>query len=144
MRIALDARSIYRPNRRGTGKNLVDLYRHLAAACPHWQVMAFCRQGGPLEAILPEQVEPRPIAMIGGRFDAWVISLRTKVRLRTPFDDAHVGNIGANGLVFDPVTHPVVRYGGWWPVAKGKRSAIARATDDDQVQKTAAWPRSCF
>ena len=58
MRIALDARSIYRPNRRGTGKNLVDLYRHLAAACPHWQVMAFCRQGGPLEAILPEQVEP--------------------------------------------------------------------------------------
>ena len=93
MRIALDARSIYRPNRRGTGKNLVDLYRHLAAACPHWQVMAFCRQGGPLEAILPEQVEPRPIAMIGGRFDAWG-------RLRLPLaawrDNAEVLHCPAN------------------------------------------------
>jgi glycosyltransferase involved in cell wall biosynthesis len=39
IRVALDARTIYAPTRRGTGKNLVDLYRMLAAIKPEWQ---FC------------------------------------------------------------------------------------------------------
>ena len=53
----------------------------------------------------------------GSRLQAWTTSLRTKIRLRTPFDDAHVGNIGANGIVFDPAVHPVMEYGVWWPTA---------------------------
>ena len=41
MRIAVDARNIYRPNRRGTGKNLVDLYTELASRLRDWEFLMF-------------------------------------------------------------------------------------------------------
>jgi len=72
MRIGLDARTIFRPTRRGTGKNLIDLYRHLAVVRPHWQVVAYHRQPGRLERLMPKRVfQPRLIEMVGDRFDAW-------------------------------------------------------------------------
>ncbi|MCX5660236.1 MAG: glycosyltransferase family 1 protein [Planctomycetota bacterium] len=72
MFLALDARTVYRPQRRGTGKNLLDLYRHLALARPDWRVLAFHREGRPEAGLLPaEQVEPRRIEMPGDRFEAW-------------------------------------------------------------------------
>jgi len=72
MRIALDARTIYRPQRRGTGKNLVDLYRALATARPGWHVTAYHREHGQVEPLLPANwAEPRCIEMPGDRVCAW-------------------------------------------------------------------------
>ncbi len=39
LRVALDARTIYSPKRRGTGKNLIDLYRALAFRKPQWEFL---------------------------------------------------------------------------------------------------------
>ncbi len=72
MRIGLDARTIYQSFRRGTGKNLIDLYRHLAAVRPQWRVLAYHRLPGAVPPLLPSPfVEPRMIEMLGDRFDAW-------------------------------------------------------------------------
>ncbi len=72
MRIALDARTIYRPMRRGTAKNLVDLYGHVARLRPAWRVVAFHRTDGELPPLMPETVcQPKLIEMIGDRVDAW-------------------------------------------------------------------------
>lgn len=72
MLIGLDARTIYRPTRRGTGKNLIDLYRHLAVVRPDWQVIAYHRQPGRLQRLMPKRVfQPRLIEIVGDRFDAW-------------------------------------------------------------------------
>lgn len=72
MRIALDARTIYRTPRRGTGKNLVDLYTHLARLRPDWRVNAYHRESHNDASILPlPQVQPQRIEMVGDRFDAW-------------------------------------------------------------------------
>lgn len=46
MIVGLDARTIYQPNRRGTGKNLIDLYRHLAELRPDWRFVLFHRGQG--------------------------------------------------------------------------------------------------
>lgn len=72
MRIALDARTIFRPQRRGTGKNLIDLYRQVARLRPDWRIMAYHRQTESVEMLLPSpQVQPRRIEMPGDRFHAW-------------------------------------------------------------------------
>ncbi|MFW6032777.1 MAG: glycosyltransferase, partial [Phycisphaeraceae bacterium] len=72
MRIALDARNLYRPERRGIGKSLLELYRHLALVRPNWEVLAYHRQSGKLEPLLPEGfATPRLIEIPGDRFDAW-------------------------------------------------------------------------
>jgi hypothetical protein len=44
--------------------------------------------------------------------------LWTKLKLRTPFDDAKVRNIGVGGVVFDPAIHPVMEFF-WWGLAIG-------------------------
>lgn len=69
--IALDARSIHQPLRRGTGRNLIDLYRHLLAARPDWRVIGFHR-GEPQSPLsdLPGY-HPRQVEMVGDRFDWW-------------------------------------------------------------------------
>lgn len=72
MRIGLDARTIYRPIRRGTARNLIDLYTHVAALRPDWRVVAYHREPREVEQLLPAaQVQPRMIEMVGDRFDAW-------------------------------------------------------------------------
>lgn len=72
MRIGLDARTIYWPTRRGTGKNLIDLYTHLSSLRPHWQVLAYHRQAGRVSPLLPDRnITPRFIEMMGDRVDAW-------------------------------------------------------------------------
>jgi glycosyltransferase involved in cell wall biosynthesis len=82
MRIALDARTIYQPARRGIGKTLVELYRHVAALRPDWSVLALHRGGAPAGAEpgapgLPPNIHPHRIEMLGDRADAWL-------RLRLP------------------------------------------------------------
>ena len=72
MHVALDARTIYRPIRRGTGKNLVDLYRTVARRRRDWRIVAYHRTTGELPVVLDEpNVEPRHIEMRGDRFHAW-------------------------------------------------------------------------
>jgi len=54
LRIAVDARQIYRAQRRGTGKNLIDLYATLAAVRPDWEFVFFTdnrHAGDPLAAV---------------------------------------------------------------------------------------------
>ncbi len=73
MKLAVDARTIFRTERRGTGKNLIDLVRHIAALRPHWEIVLFHR--GDEEAANPfadhANVHPRSIEMPGDCWDAW-------------------------------------------------------------------------
>jgi glycosyltransferase involved in cell wall biosynthesis len=72
MKIGLDARAIYRVNRRGTGKNLIDLYRSLAHRCPAWRFYHFCQAGAgddPFSGF--SNIERRQVDMVGDRFDFW-------------------------------------------------------------------------
>jgi glycosyltransferase involved in cell wall biosynthesis len=74
MRIALDARTLCQPYRRGPGKNLADLYRHVALLRPEWRVLAYHRQplSGPDTLGLPVPfAQPRLIEARGDRFHAW-------------------------------------------------------------------------
>ena len=72
MRIALDARTIYAPQRRGIGKSLLELYRHLPQVRPDWQVIAYHRSPRPQIGLMPiPYVQPKLIEMPGDRFNAW-------------------------------------------------------------------------
>lgn len=72
MRLALDARNVYRPNRRGTGKNLIDMYRRIAELRPHWQIYMFYQLGSkddPFEGF--SNVSKKKIDIPGDRFNFW-------------------------------------------------------------------------
>ncbi|NLX07875.1 MAG: glycosyltransferase family 4 protein [Phycisphaerae bacterium] len=72
MRIAVDARTVFTAHRRGTGKNLVDLYRHMAVLRPAWRILMFHQYeaGGNPFADLPN-VETRRIDIRGDRLNLW-------------------------------------------------------------------------
>jgi len=72
MKLALDARTIFRPNRRGTGKNLIDLYRHLAALRPEWSIIMF-HQGDGADNPFADvgNIHPCRIDISGDRWDLW-------------------------------------------------------------------------
>lgn len=85
MLIALDARSIYAPQRRATGKGLINLYRALGEVRPDWRVIAFHRQPGRVDKrMMGTQVATRRVEMVGDRFDAWE-------RIRLPLAARRVG-----------------------------------------------------
>lgn len=82
MRIALDARVIYAPHRRGIGRSLLRLYQEVARLRPDWRVMALHRKPDkprgwepiPSSTSLSMPVgfwQHREIEMPGDRFDAW-------------------------------------------------------------------------
>ncbi|MBI1337171.1 MAG: glycosyltransferase [Phycisphaera sp.] len=72
MRIALDARTMYRPQRRGTGKNLIDLYRTVADMRPGWSVTGFHRTSHPNTTGLPESfLRGTRLESPGDRLDVW-------------------------------------------------------------------------
>ncbi len=72
MRVAVDARHIYRRNRRGTGKNLIDLYRRIAAMQATWQFVLFHQLDGSddpfcgLQRVANVQIDIR-----GDRLNLW-------------------------------------------------------------------------
>ncbi|MGF1529305.1 MAG: glycosyltransferase family 4 protein [Candidatus Competibacterales bacterium] len=72
--IGVDARTVFAPNRRGTGKNLVDLYQRLATLEPQWRFTLFYE---PMEGVVPPaeldlaNVFPVPLTMRGARFNLW-------------------------------------------------------------------------
>lgn len=71
MRIGLDARTLFSPQRRGIGKSLLRLYQRLATTRPDWQVYAYHRSPGFTPEDLPSNFVPRFIEMPGDRYDAW-------------------------------------------------------------------------
>ncbi|MEM1211672.1 MAG: glycosyltransferase family 1 protein [Planctomycetota bacterium] len=72
MRIALDARVLAAPQRRGIAKSLFRLYQALALARPDWQVVAYHRGLHRLDLTMPDNVvEQHVIEIPGDRFDAW-------------------------------------------------------------------------
>lgn len=73
MRIGLDARTIYWPTRRGTGKNLIDLYGYVAQMQPTWEIRAYHRLAQPLnEVILPQaNIIDHFMDMPGDRYHCW-------------------------------------------------------------------------
>ncbi len=78
MLIALDARTLVAPERRGIAKSLHHLYHHLAKARPDWEVVAYHRQKQVDPAVLPAMIKRQTrIEIRGDRYDAWM-------RLRLP------------------------------------------------------------
>ena len=86
MRIGVDARSIFMPRPRGTGRNLLDAYRLIPRARPDWRFILYHqRDASDCEACaalgvrtessesVSEQanIELRQLDMLGDRFDAW-------------------------------------------------------------------------
>src|SRR5262249_20651450 len=69
----IDARQVYRPCRRGTGKNLIDLYRGLARKRPDWRFVMFHRSpeaDNPF-AGMPNIEAPHVDIRGGDRWDLW-------------------------------------------------------------------------
>jgi glycosyltransferase involved in cell wall biosynthesis len=72
MILALDARTIYAANRRGTGKNLIDLYTRLARQRPSLEILAFHRGvdcDDPFADL--DNVKSCAIDMPGDRWNLW-------------------------------------------------------------------------
>jgi len=72
MKIAIDARTVYHPARRGTGKNLIDLYRRVAKSRPQWHFLMFHQGYGCDDpfAGLPN-VEHQHVDIKGDRLNLW-------------------------------------------------------------------------
>ena len=72
MRIALDARPIFSPHRRGIGKSLLALYQHVAYLRPYWEILAYHRLPGKVRPpIVAQHFHPRFMEMPGDRWNAW-------------------------------------------------------------------------
>lgn len=68
--IGLDARSIHADNRRGTGKNLIDLYQQILTLKPNWNVIGYHRNND-TSGIDHPNYTPKHIEMPGDRIQAW-------------------------------------------------------------------------
>lgn len=73
MLVAVDARQVYRADRRGIGKTLRLMLAHLAAARPAWQFRLLYRANPPDEPFPDQPVNlwPRRVDLPGDRFDLW-------------------------------------------------------------------------
>lgn len=77
-RIGLDARTLTAERPRGTGRNLLDAYRHVSALRPEWKFHLYHQRplSPPVRAAHPEvwernNVVMREIELRGDRLDAW-------------------------------------------------------------------------
>lgn len=68
--IGLDARAVHRAARRGTGKNLIDLYTEVLRLRPDWTVVGYHRGPEP-RPIDNDRYQPRWIDARGDRIDVW-------------------------------------------------------------------------
>ena len=71
MRVAVDARTAYAPQRRGIGNNVVDLYRHLARRRPDWTFVMLHQTAADDPFAGCANVVPQRIDIPGDRFDLW-------------------------------------------------------------------------
>jgi glycosyltransferase involved in cell wall biosynthesis len=91
--IGVDARTIFVPNPRGTGKNLVDLYSHVARLRPEWKVNLY-HEGDQTDVPTPDLlnrpgVARRAASIRGYRFNAWEQFLLPYRALRDRLDILH-------------------------------------------------------
>jgi glycosyltransferase involved in cell wall biosynthesis len=125
MRIAVDARTVYSPARRGTGKNLVDLYRRVARLRPDWTFLMFHRM--PVVEDDPFRAEPniiqRAIEIRGDRWDLWE---QVRLPLAAARARASVLHAPANTAPRNPLVPLVVTIHDLIPVDMGM-SDIVRA-----------------
>lgn len=68
--IGLDARSVHRHNRRGTGKNLIDLYAAVLRRQSDWDVVGYHRGDDP-QPVDGVRYRSRWIDIKGDRYDLW-------------------------------------------------------------------------
>jgi glycosyltransferase involved in cell wall biosynthesis len=72
MIVVVDARNAYRSHRRGTGKNLIDLYRQVATLRPAWRFLMLHEGGSPDDPFIGyENIESRVLNVRGSRFNVW-------------------------------------------------------------------------
>jgi glycosyltransferase involved in cell wall biosynthesis len=73
MRVAVDARTVYSATRRGTGKNLVDLYRSLARLQPGWEFVMLHQRGTAVDDpfLAEPNVTTRAFDVPGDRWGVW-------------------------------------------------------------------------
>ena len=72
MRVVVDARTVYSPVRRGTGKNLVDLYRTMAGLRPGWTFYMMHRGGAADDPFADRpNVSAEVVDMKGDRWNLW-------------------------------------------------------------------------
>lgn len=71
LHVAVDARTVYAPTRRGTGKNLVDLYTLLARQRPSWRFTLFHQREADDPFVGLPNVRARRIDIKGDRLGLW-------------------------------------------------------------------------
>jgi glycosyltransferase involved in cell wall biosynthesis len=71
LRIAVDARTVYAPPRRGTGKNLIDLYGTLSRLHPSWDFILFHQRDSDDPFVGLPNVRAQRIDMAGDRLNWW-------------------------------------------------------------------------
>lgn len=80
MKIGLDARTVYRTEKRGTARNLIDLYRTVCTLKPNWQIHAYHAETKQDDSLNLPNVHPHSLHMPGHRLDLWrhlALPLRT-------------------------------------------------------------------
>lgn len=124
MLIAVDARTVYSRQRRGTGKNLVDLYRHLAQLRPEWTFVMFHQSAhadDPFAAY--SNISPRRIDIKGDRFDFWE---QIRLPLAARAAGADVLHCPANTAPRLPLVSLVVSIHDLIALESGAHSPVAR------------------
>jgi glycosyltransferase involved in cell wall biosynthesis len=71
LHVAVDARTVYAPTRRGTGKNLVDLYTLMARQRPSWRFTLFHQREADDPFVGLPNVRARRIDIKGDRLNLW-------------------------------------------------------------------------
>ncbi len=101
-RIGLDARGIFMPRPRGTGRNLLDAYQLIPPMCPEWEfVLYHQRESADVMLGNHPNVRTRRIDIPGDRFDLW---FQTRLPLAAWRDGVDLLHLPANAA---PAWSPV-------------------------------------
>lgn len=136
MRIALDARTVFAANRRGTGKNLIDLYSQVAQAKPDWEFVMLHRDEhntNPFAGM--NNVRQKTGEIVGDRWNMWLNVRLPALAKAARVDALHCpANVSpflnlvpmiltVHDLI--PMHCPDRRYASWWRmnVARGVQRA---------------------
>jgi glycosyltransferase involved in cell wall biosynthesis len=124
MRVAIDARTVYAPARRGTGKTLVDLYATLAAIRPDWEFVMFHQCDLPDDPFAGlANVRRRRIDVRGDRINAWQDA---RLPLAVRAESADLLHCPANTAPWLPLTPTVVTIHDLIPLEAGSDAPEAR------------------
>lgn len=73
MKIVVDARTVFAKARRGTGKNLVDLYAQIESLRPNWDISFYYSKGFDAygQDLDFKRIKLLPLVDVGNRFNLW-------------------------------------------------------------------------